>query len=168
VARLFALIILLLLHAAPADALTLVLVTGSLEFPVTSLTGRCITLGAQSAPTWRIEAPGESGGWYVSLHLSDFVSGSHVLPASLVAYQAASGSVVAVSGQAVDGANGPLESGLSGTLDASFKCLETTPGFGDGTYHWTASPARFTLTVPAQAYAGNYAATLTATLTTGP
>lgn len=167
-ARILAFVILLLLHAAPAEALTLTVLTGSLEFPATSLTGRTITVGAQSTPTWRVETPGESGGWHVSLQLSSFVSGSHVLPASLVQYQAASGSVVAVSGQAVDAANGPLESGLSGTLDASFKCLETTPGFGDGTYHWTASPARFTLTVPAHAYAGNYAATLTATLTTGP
>lgn len=156
----------LMLAAAPARAAGLTVTGGSLEFPVTTLDGRSVVLTAQNAPTWRVDASGESGGWHVSLSLSDFQAAGRSLPASLVRFAAADGTLVALSGQPLE--EGPVESGADGALDAGLKCLEASSGRGNGVYQWMASPGRFSLTVPADAHAGAYSATLTATLVVGP
>lgn len=154
--------------ATSAHAWILTLLSGSLTFPASALTGRTIQVVAGSVPTWRIDTTGETSGWSLSLQLSDFTSEGHVLPAAKVRFTATDGSLLALSGQPVDLTNGPRETGDSGTLDSSLKCLTANPGYGVGVYQWTASPSRFVLTVPASSYAGTYNATLTATLIAGP
>lgn len=154
--------------AASADAWILTLLSGSLAFPATTLSGRTVQVVASSVPTWRIDTVGETSGWSLSIQLTDFTSEGHVVPASRVRFTASDGSLLALSGQPIDLSNGPRETGDSGTLDSALKCLTTNPGYGVGAYQWTASPSRFVLTVPANCYAGTYTAGLTATLIAGP
>lgn len=154
--------------ASSANAWVLTLLSGSLAFPATTLTGRTVQVVASGVPTWRIDTTGENAGWSLSLQLSDFTAEGHVVPASKVHFTASDGSLLAISGQPLDFTNGPRETGQSGSLDSALKCLTANPGYGVGTYQWTASPSRFVLTVPASSYAGSYTARLTATLVAGP
>ncbi|HUG14433.1 MAG TPA: hypothetical protein VMM78_05370 [Thermomicrobiales bacterium] len=74
------------------------------------------------------------------------------------------GAPAVVTGQAIDGANGPLAAS-GGTLDTPRKVIYANAGYGKGQY---TQSLPVELTVPGMTIAGTYTATLIVDITAGP
>jgi hypothetical protein len=70
-----------------------------------------------------------------------------------------------VSGQAINGTNGPKAVGTGGVLSAAIKVINANSGFGKGSY---TQNVPLTVGIPANPRQGTYTATLTVTITVGP
>ena len=141
-------------------------VTGQpILFPVTALTGATQVVDATTpASPWMVFnafAPGT--GWHIQIAAADFLAGTRVIPASHISLQIQTASLVGQAGA----------SGNPTSLITTFAPLSNTPqailnaSGSDGIGLYTFTP-EFRLTVPAEAYAGDYIATLTITILAGP
>jgi hypothetical protein len=162
-------LVLCLLLGSPAwSAPPTITVSGSAAFPAVTLTGDLVTkTGLTSTPTFRLTSNTNIFGFNVTLQTSNFVNGSSVIPAANLRFTANGGTISRISGENIV-ANGPRETGNSGSLDTPLKCVTSTFLTGIGVYDWIPSSANFEIDVPATALVGTYVATLTATITTGP
>lgn len=154
-----------------SGGLTITTQSGSVDFGTVTLTGDTQTVNATGAPTFRIkDATGSNAGWNVTFAASNFSDGgSNTIASTNFTFQATGGTLTTVSGQAIDAANGPRETGGSAQdLSAARKVVTTAAGYGKGRYDYTPLAARFALTIPATALAGTYSSTLTATVSSGP
>lgn len=117
-----------------------------------------------------IDSSTNAGGWHVTVLASDFVySGPHNgnnIPAANFSITSAAAPVM-TSGQTVDPSSGPRVPAVSpvGTLDVARTSVEALSGYGQGTY---TQALGVSLSIPAQAASGTYAATLTVTAAVGP
>lgn len=141
-------------------------VTGqAIHFPVTMLTGVAQTIQADPpAAAWTVENTYPPGtGWQVQIALSDLSDGSHLIPASQLKMRIQAS---AITGQAAATAN-PTSwvTAYTALSTQPHTILSATEAVGIGTYQFT---PEFTLTVPAQAVAGTYRATVTLTIVAGP
>ncbi len=143
---------------------------GSVAFSNLTLNGTDQTVNPTGTPTIRvIDATGSNAGWNVTFTATDFISGANTIPNTNFSFNPTGGSLVRISGQAVDGTNGPKEAGGgSQVLSGSVKALTTSAGYGKGKYDYTPATGSFSLTVPATTLVGTYTSTLTITLSSGP
>jgi hypothetical protein len=113
------------------------------------------------------DATGLGDGWHVTVESSDLTyTGSSLNATTIPANNLVAGTPVApamVAGQAI-GVDGPFE-GVGGALGSARRVLFADENGGLGTY---TQDVPMTLTIPAQTRAGNYAGTLTVTITAGP
>lgn len=72
---------------------------------------------------------------------------------------------VRVSGQAVNGVNGPKVVGTGGVLTTAIKVINANSGYGLGSY---TQNLPLTVVIPKNPRQGTYTATLTVTITVGP
>jgi hypothetical protein len=70
-----------------------------------------------------------------------------------------------VSGQLINGTNGPKAVGTGGVLGSPIKVINANSGYGKGTY---TQSLPLSVSVPANPRQGTYTATLTVTITAGP
>lgn len=134
-------------------------------FPTTALTGesQVVIADAPLAPWSVFNAFPVGTGWHVQLTATDLVAGTRIIPAANIAVRLSPDAIVGQSGASAPPA----------TLISAFTPLSTNPltivvaGGADGIGAYTLTP-EFQLTVPADAYAGNYTATLTLTIVSGP
>ncbi len=117
-----------------------------------------------------IDSSTNSGGWHVTVLASDFVysgaySGNNIVAANFSITSAAT--PLMTSGQPIDATGGPRVPAASpaGTLDVARTTVEAVSGYGQGTY---TQALGVSLSIPAQAASGTYAATLTVTAAVGP
>lgn len=142
-------------------------VDGTLDFGARMLTGVDQVYPAVSAPQIQlVDARGTGQGWVVKVEASDFVSGAHQLPANFLSYTANGGSLTTIYGLPVGG-GGPLETGLSGSLDSEIQVVTAGIDAGMGTYRWVPRADSFQLTIPGVSRAGIYQATLTFSIASG-
>jgi|GEM_PF-6863501 len=143
---------------------------GTIEFGTVTLNGDDQTVSPTSVATLRIiDATGSNAGWNVTFVVTDFISGSNTIPKANLSFNPSGGSITRVSGQTIDGSNGPKETGGgSQALSTPVKVVTTNAGYGKGRYDYLAAPSSFSLMVPATVLVGTYASTLTATLSSGP
>jgi len=143
---------------------------GTIEFGTVTLNGDDQTVSPASVATLRIvDATGSNAGWNVTFVVTDFISGSNTIPKANLSFNPSSGSITRVSGQTIDGSNGPKETGGgSQALSSSVKVVTTNVGYGKGRYDYSPALSSFSLVVPATTLVGTYTSTLTVTLSSGP
>ena len=131
------------------------------NFAPVALNGTPVLTSIAIDPFSVIDSTGAGAGWNVNLTVSDLVSGASRIPASSMSMGAA---VVAPA----DGASmtGVVAHATTGNLGSGAKIVTANVGDGQGTY--LVSPAIVTLTIPPSAAAGNYAATATIAVVSGP
>ena len=146
------------------QAAALSISTGAISFPGVALDGDPHTVDG-STSAWQANATGETGGWNVTVSSTDFDNGSgKTIAVSNFQISLLDANIVWVSG---DDINMPTSTqttftALSGT---GLKIASAAVGDGNGVYDMTPD---FRLTVPAETYAGNYAATVTVCTSAGP
>jgi hypothetical protein len=147
-----------------AEAAALTISTAAITFPNVTLDGAPQTVPGSTSP-WRADATGENGGWKVTVASTDLSSGGgKTIAVSNFEIQLLDTNIVWVSG---DDINMPTSTqttftALSGT---ALKIASAAVGKGNGVYDLTPD---FRLTVPAETYAGSYAATVTVDISAGP
>lgn len=113
------------------------------------------------------DSTGAGKGWRVTVVSSDFTytgtaTGATAIPAANFVIGTPAGPSM-TAGQAV-AENGPF-AGIGGSLETERKVIYANANGGLGTY---SQSLPITLTIPAQARAGTYRATLTVTISEGP
>ena len=164
-------IALLMLTVSPASAQAIITLTGaplsvstqSITFPATMHTGQVQTVSGATASAWVVRDPtGTGAGYRVNIRATNFVNGSHSIPVGNFRLALANADIVTVDG------NSKPTSALTSLTPLSTSdqtLLSAATDTGMGTYNVTPG---FTLTIPADAYAGTYNATVTATIVAGP
>lgn len=160
---------------AALSASTADLTFGQLAYsPAEQVNSGTVTLTATDTGTAGLGLT--NAGWNVTLLSSDFsYSGPHngaPIPASNLGILTAR-PPVRISGQAVSPVGGPRTTNVIGTLNVARKTLQADGPtgvilltyYGIGTYRQAID---LSLTVPGQAAAGTYTATLTVTMSAGP
>lgn len=147
----------------PSHSAALSITTSSVNFPAVFLNGYDQTvLGTTDA--WRVDAAGESGGWHVTISATDFTdASSHTFSVSNLEFRLLDENISLVSG----------DPNLPSSTQVNFFALGATPvkflsassGTGDGVYDLSPD---FRLIVPAETYAGDYSATITISVNSGP
>ncbi|CAN5724773.1 hypothetical protein BH23CHL2_BH23CHL2_21010 [soil metagenome] len=116
------------------------------------------------------DSSGTGEGWNVTVQSSNFVysglyNGADINASAFEIITA--NSPAFISGQAIDGANGPMvpASNSTGSLDVARKVLHANAGYGQGSYSQTIGVR---LTVPGTTRAGSYTSSMTVTIASGP
>jgi hypothetical protein len=169
-----------LLIAAPAGATTasatlnagtlgFAATPGNVSFPAATLNGQNKTVTA-SQPLDIADATGSGAGWNVTATSTLFTSGSSTLPAGATTITSApaaptcdTGVTCTVAGSSTVGYPYSLPAGATAPTATKLFGAPIGTGMGDQTL----SPT-WTLAIPANAYAGNYASTWTLSLVSGP
>ena len=137
--------------------------TQSISFPVTMLTGQVQTVSGVTAGAWVVRDPtGTGAGYRVNIRATNFVNGSYSLAVGNFRLALANADIVTVDGNAKPVSAMAALTPLS-TSDQTLLSAATDTGMG--TYN--VAPT-FSLTIPADAYAGTYTATVTTTIVAGP
>lgn len=112
------------------------------------------------------EAGCAAQGWNVTMQASDWAKdgGGTAIPANAFALTQVSNPSY-VSGQQIDGNNGPKLVNELGVLSQSRKVLQAKAQYGVGSYSQVLGVR---LTIPAVTLPGTYKTTVTTTITTGP
>jgi len=145
-------------------AAALTITTAAITFPDVILDGSTQMVTGSTSP-WRADGTGETGGWNITVASTDFSNGAgKTIAVSNFQVRLLDSSIVWVSG---DDIGMPVSTQttfatLSGT---ALKITAAAVGEGDGVYDLTPD---FRLTVPAETYTGNYTATVTIVISTGP
>lgn len=137
--------------------------TQPISFPITMLTGQVQTISGATAGAWVVRDPtGTGAGYRVNIRSTDFVSGSHLIPAGNFRLALANADIVTA-----DGNTRPVSvmASLTPLSTSDQTLLSAAADTGMGTYNVVPT---FSLTIPADAYAGTYTATVTATIVAGP
>jgi WxL domain surface cell wall-binding len=137
--------------------------TQSISFPATMLTGQVQTVSGTTAAAWRVSDPtGTGAGYRVNIRATDFANGTHTLTVANFRLALSDSDIVTVAGNLK-----PVSSLTSphALLTTDQTLIVAGPDTGIGTY--TLLPT-FSLTIPADTYAGIYTATITATIVAGP
>ena len=147
-------------HARHAQALTVS--TAAVTFPAVTLDGTSQTI-AGSTSAWRVDATGETGGWNLTVASTDFTAASRIIGVANFTIRLLNADIAVVAGDPT----GPSSTQITHTALSSspLKLASAAVADGNGTYDLTPS---FELTVPAETYTGNYAATLTVDVVAGP
>jgi len=146
------------------EAAALTISSAAISFPGVSLDGDPHTVDG-STSAWRADGVGETGGWNVTVSSTDFDDGSgKTIAVSNFQIRLLDTNIDYVSGDEI---NLPVSTqttfaALSGT---GLKIASAAVGYGNGVYDMTPD---FRLTVPAETYAGDYTATVTVSISTGP
>lgn len=159
-------LLLWLLLASSGWAQTNLTATGRVRFPNVTLTGFPQSVSATQAPVYTIRWQGaNTSGFHMNIVMSaPLTSGARTIASSNLTFTAAGGIITPLT----PGSDpGPVETGLTGTLDNSLKVL-TSPAPDRGRWSYAPSATNFVLSAPVEAYTGNYTGTLTATLISGP
>ncbi len=149
----------LITHAA-----ALTITTAAITFPGITLDGTDQTVNDNTSAAWQADATGESDGWNVTVASTDFDNGAgKTIAVANFDIRLLDAIIVLVSGDT----NKPTSTQtafapLSGT---ALKIASAASGEGDGVYDLTPD---FQLAVPAETYTGNYTATVTVAISTGP
>jgi hypothetical protein len=109
-----------------------------------------------------VDATGTGSGWHVNVACSDFVNGSYSIPVGGLDVNLLDGDVAIV-----DGNTKPTSSVTDWTALSQSGIAVLSAGVGEGMGSYVFTPT-FRLDVPAETYAGNYAAYITVTISTGP
>lgn len=161
----------LLLTLGPVSAQAIITLTGaplsvstqSITFPVTMLTGQVQTVSGTTAGAWVVRDPtGTGAGYRVSLRATNFTNGPHSIAVGNLRLALANADIVTVDGNTKPASAMTSLTPLS-TSDQTLLSAATDTGMG--TYQVTPT---FSLTIPADTYAGTYTATVTATIVAGP
>ena len=145
------------------EAAALTITTAVISFPGVTLNGASQTVDG-STSAWRADAVGETGGWKVTVSSTDFDNGSgKTIAVSNFQIRLLDANIVWVSGDISE----PISTqttftALSGT---ALKIASAAVGEGNGVYDMTPD---FRLTVPAETYVDDYAATVTVDISAGP
>ena len=143
-------------------AATLSLSAQPVSFGNVNIIGADQSIMASPSP-WRASDGRASGdGWHATLQSTAFVATGGTIPVGQLKVQVRQSSITTVSG------NAPPVSAVTSYQPLSvspLKLIAASPGSGMGTYDFT---PEFQLTLPASVYAGAYAASLTASINTGP
>lgn len=157
--------------------LTIVSNGASVAFPNLTLDGtEKPPIVATAAPQFTLtDATGTGAGWNVTVASTDFVhnttpaaSGGTIANTNFT-YTPTGGTITRVTGQAVTTPGGPAETGVAAApLSTPLKSVVALPNFGRGRYTWAPAAGSFALTVPPDTLAGDYTATMTFTISSGP
>jgi hypothetical protein len=131
------------------------------DFSPVTLTGTPVLTSVSIDPFSVVDSTGSGSGWNVTLTISDLVHGGSVIPASSMKMPAPL--VTAVDGASMTGVAGHA---TTGNLRSGEKIVTAAVGEGEGTY--LVSPALLTLTVPPDAVVGNYVASASIAVVSGP
>jgi hypothetical protein len=146
-----------------AEAAALTITTAAITFPNVTLNGASQTVLDDSTSAWRANATGEAGGWKVTVSSTDFGDGSgKTIAVSNFEIRLLDTDIVWVSGGTKPTSTQTTFAALSGT---GLKIASAAAGSGNGVYDMTPD---FSLTVPAETYAGDYTATVTVDISVGP
>jgi hypothetical protein len=144
------------------EAAALGITTAAISFPNVTLDGDPHTVVGSTSP-WRAAAVGEDGGWNVTVASTDFDNGGgKTIDVSNFEIRLLDTNIVLVSGGTKPTSTQTTFTALSGT---ALKIASAASGEGNGVYDMTPD---FSLTVPAETYAGNYTATVTVSISAGP
>jgi hypothetical protein len=146
---------------------------GAIDFGAVSVANSGQPIPAISVVSLNItDSTGTARGWNVTFQASDLTDGTGLVPASTgLHFSPSGGTVTAVSGQPIDGTNGPRETNIgTQSLATPVRVLSANAGYGQGSYTYTPSANSLTLTLPVglQIGTGNFTGTLTATVQSGP
>ncbi len=140
--------------------------SGNLTFPASQLNGTTIELPASSAPFFEMEWLATFPSLQLTFSATDLTSPQgRTLPASLLRFTSQNGTFITLDGDPIEAVQ--VESQQSASLDATVLVLSVPAGL-QGRWRYLPKPSNFTLKVPAEAYAGTYQGTLTATIVGGP
>ncbi len=143
-------------------AATLSLSAQPVSFGNVNIVGADQSIMASPSP-WRASDGRASGvGWHATLQSTAFVATGGTIPVGQLKVQVRQSSITTVSGNAPPVSLVTSYQPLSGS---PLKLIAASPGSGMGTYDFT---PEFQLTLPASVYAGAYAASLTASINSGP
>jgi hypothetical protein len=131
------------------------------NFAPVTLNGAPVLTSVTIDPFSVVDSTGSGAGWNVNLTVSNLVAGSAVIPASSMSMGAPA--IAPSGGASMTGVVGHTTTGNLGTGE---KIVTADAGDGDGTY--LVSPAILTLTIPPDASAGNYTASATIAVVSGP
>ena len=120
-------------------------------------------MSGATASAWRVDDAVTSGfGWTVTVAAGDLVAGGRRIPVSGSTIRLLATAIETVTGTALLSSTVPAFSPLS---TDGIRVMEAGPNTGGGAYDFTPD---FSLDVPADTYAGDYSATLTVTVVSGP
>ncbi len=148
---------------SPTAAWPLSVTTSAITFTGVGLDGTIQTVDG-STSAWQVDAGGEAGGWNMTVSSTDLTNAeSKAIPVANVTVRLANANISVVSGDP----NGPTSAqttytAMSGT---ALKIATAASGDGDGVYNLT---PEFQVSVPAETFTGNYSATVTVAVNTGP
>lgn len=136
-----------------------------IAFPVTALTGATQVVEANTPTTpWTAFNSFPSGtGWHIQIVAADFVAGARLIPANQIALRIQPSDILPQSGASTNPTS--LVSSFTPLSNATQTILMASNAEGIGTYTFI---PEFRLTVPAEAYAGEYTAIITLTILAGP
>jgi hypothetical protein len=144
------------------EAAALSITTAPITFPNVTLNGASQTVDG-STSAWRASST-DRNGWKVTVASTNFINGAgKTIAVSNFQIRLLNTKIVRISGDI----QGPV------STQTTFASLSRTPrkiasaavGGGRGVYDLTPD---FRLTVPAQTYSGNYTATVTVSISSGP
>lgn len=116
-----------------------------------------------STTAWTVESTYPAGtGWHVTIQGADYSDGSHSIDIGNMSARLLDSNIVVISGSAPPSSTMTSYTPLSTTAQTM---LQAEGDAGVGVYEFTPD---FRLAVPAEAYAGSYTATITATFVVGP
>ena len=132
------------------------------SFGSVNINGSDQLLMVASAPWRASDGRGSGDGWHVTVQSTDIVAALATIPAANLKVQVQQSGITTVSGNSL-----PVSLATSyQPLSASpLKLIAASPGTGMGTYDFT---TEFELMLPASAYAGEYTASLTTSINSGP
>lgn len=136
--------------------------TSSIQFTGITLSGYD-QFASGTTNAWVVDASDESGGWNITISATDFINQNlQVISSQNLEIRLLAEKIVVVSGS-----SGPVSALTTYTPIGSNNVRIITSEIGQGTGIYEITPD-FRLNVPAQAYAGNYASTITLTVVSGP
>jgi len=132
------------------------------SFGSVNINGSDQLLMVASAPWRASDGRGSGDGWHVTVQSTDIVAALATIPAANLKVQVQQSGITTVSGNSL-----PVSLATSyQPLSASpLKLIAASPGTGMGTYDFIMD---FELMLPASAYAGEYTASLTTSINSGP
>lgn len=134
-------------------------------FTSVTLNGSPQVTSANLAPYIVTDATGSGSGWNVTIQLSQLTNASHTLPMDSV--HTTAGVVKADPGTTSPAPTMSALTGANGADHASPQKLASA-AVNEGMGVYLVSPKPFVLTVPANAYVGTYASTVTVAVNSGP
>ncbi|MBI5290157.1 MAG: hypothetical protein HY873_14385 [Chloroflexi bacterium] len=116
-----------------------------------------------ASPPWRASDGRASGdGWHVTVQSTDVIAALGTIPAGNLKVQVKQSGITTISGNAPPVS---LATSYQPLSSSPLKLIAAAPGTGMGTYDFA---MEFELMLPASAYAGEYTASLTTSINSGP
>lgn len=145
----------------PVAALSIT--SASISFPSVTLNGMDQSVNG-STSAWQADASGETGGWNLSVASTDFDNGAgKTIAVANFEIRLLDSNIALVSGDAAVPTS--TQTSFASLSGSTLKIASAAVGEGNGIYDLTPD---FRLSVPAETYTGNYSATVTVAISSGP